>query len=339
MNFGLKTFPPGYFALVMATGIVAIASGMLDFPRVATALSTINLASYAILWLLNIARLIRHPREMSADFASHRRGTGFLTFIAATAVVGCECQLTFAAPAAALALWYFAIALWIVLLNGWLAAAVMLDPKPSLDRGIDGGWFLLTVSTQSVAVLGSYVAPRLPAPEIAIFICLAFYMLGAMFYLWVIGLVLFRWLFFPMERKDALGPNYWINSGAMAITALAGARLIADTSAPLAQFLTAFNLLFWATATWWIPFLFLVNAWRSLIERFPIRYEPGWWSMVFPLGMYAACTWEYADAAHFLFLEPIARAALFIAWAAWALTATGMLRAILRKMEGRSGKT
>ena len=334
----LANFSPAYFALVMATGIVSIASGFLGYSLIARVLFVVNLVAYVAIWLLQLLRLFRYPRAMLADLASHERGAGFLTVVAATAVLGCEFHLMLGAHSTALVLWFFAIGLWVVLLNAWFAAAVMVDPKPALDRGIDGSWFLLTVSTQSIAVLGTYIASQFPNPEPVIFVCLAFYMLGAMFYLWVIGLVLLRWLFYPMERKEALSPNYWINSGAMAITALAGARLIATTSphvASLAHFLTAFNLLFWATASWWIPLLILINAWRLFVERFPLRYEPGYWSMVFPLGMYSACTWAYADSAHISFLKPIALGSIFVAWAAWALTTFGMLSALLRWVRKR----
>jgi tellurite resistance protein TehA-like permease len=329
----LANFSPGYFALVMATGIVSIASGFLGFVQVARVLFAINLFAYVTIWVLTLGRLFRYSLRMRADLASHDRGAGFLTVVAATALIGTEFHLRLGADSVAVIFWFFALGLWVVLLNAWFAAAVMVDPKPKLDRGIDGSWFLLTVSTQSIAVLGTYVANQFAAPEQIIFVCLAFYMLGAMFYLWVIGLVLLRWLFYPMERKEALSPNYWINSGAMAISTLAGARLIATTSphvASLAHFLTAFNLLFWATASWWIPFLFIVNAWRLFVERFPLRYEPGYWSMVFPLGMYAACTWDYARSANIAFLRPIAHVTIFVAWAAWALTTFGLVRAMLR---------
>jgi len=331
----LATFSPAYFALVMATGIISIASGSLGFSWVARVLFAINLVAYVTIWVIQLTRLVRYPGAMLADLASHERGAGFLTVVAATTLVGSECHLMLGANTVALALWFLAIGLWVVLAYSWFAAIVMVDPKPPLDRGIDGSWFLLTVSTESIAILGTFVSSQLPAPEQVIFISLAFYMLGAMFYLWVIGLVLLRLLFNPMDRTDALSPTYWINSGAMAITTLAGARLIATTSAhveSLAHFLTAFNLLFWASATWWIPLLFLVGAWRLFIKRIPLRYEPGYWSMVFPLGMYAACTWAYAEAGHLPYLKPIALGCIFVAWAAWALTTFGMVRSFMRWM-------
>jgi len=336
---GLEHFPPAAFALVMATGIVSIASWMLGFPQVGAGVFAVNLIAYATIWGWQLARLIRHPKALLGDLGSHDRGADFLTVVAATALVGSEFHLLLGADRTALALWFVAIGLWVVLLYAWFAALVMVEPKPSLDRGINGGWFLLTVSTQSIAVLGSYVADQFPVPEIAIFVCLGFYLLGGMFYLWIISLVLLRWFFFRMDRTDALGPTYWINSGAMAITTLAGARLIA-TAGPhvesLAHFLTAFNLLFWATATWWIPLLLLISVWRFFIQRFPLRYELGYWSMVFPLGMYAACTWAYAESsAPLSFLKPIARGSLIVAWLAWALTALATLNTLGRWLLSR----
>ena len=60
-----------------------------------------------------------------------------------------------------------------------------------------------------------------------------------------------------MSPSD-LAPPYWINMGAVAISTLAGSLLVA--AAPqspllteLLPFLKGLTLLFWATATWWIP--------------------------------------------------------------------------------------
>ena len=57
--------------------------------------------------------------------------------------------------------------------------------------------------------------------------------------------------------------------GAVAITTLAGARLIiaAPTWSLLDEilpFLKGFTLFFWAAATWWIPLLFILGIWRFI---------------------------------------------------------------------------
>ncbi len=50
--------------------------------------------------------------------------------------------------------------------------------------------------------------------------------------------------------------------------------------------------MFWATATWWIPMLVILGAWRHGIKRFGFQYEPQYWGLVFPLGMYSVCTYR-----------------------------------------------
>ena len=74
----------------------------------------------------------------------------------------------------------------------------------------------------------------------------------------------------------------------------------------LLPFLKGFSLLFWATATWWIPMLIILGVWRHIYRRFPLRYDPLYWGAVFPLGMYAVCTFRLANIidAPFLLIVP-----------------------------------
>src|SRR3546814_5146434 len=144
-------------------------------------------------------------------------------------------------------------------------------------------------------------------------------------------------------RTDTLFPYttlfrspYWINMGAMAISTLAGARLIANApDAPwldgLLPFLKGFTVFYWATASWWIPMLLVLGVWRHVWKRFPLRYDPLYWGAVFPLGMYAVCTAEMAQAMALDFLQPVPRVFLVAAMAAWSLTFFGLLRSLLRR--------
>ena len=76
-------------------------------------------------------------------------------------------------------------------------------------------------------MLGTYIAASLPRPDIVIFVCVALHLLGVMLYIMVIVLVFDRWMFFELP-PEMLSPSYWINAGALAITTLAGVRLIAS---------------------------------------------------------------------------------------------------------------
>jgi tellurite resistance protein TehA-like permease len=95
-------------------------------------------------------------------------------------------------------------------------------------------------------------------------------------------------------------------------------------------FLKGFTLFFWATATWWIPLLFILGAWRHLYKRFPLTYDPQYWGMVFPLGMYTACTFQLARAIDLPFLRLIPHYFIYIALVAWLATFVGLLRSLGR---------
>jgi tellurite resistance protein TehA-like permease len=121
--------------------------------------------------------------------------------------------------------------------------------------------------------------------------------------------------------------------GAVAISVVAGTSLSA--AAPQSQlvqqllpFVNGLTLMFWATATWWIPMLLILGYWRHVLRRFPLTYSPLSWGAVFPLGMYSVATHRLANVAEVPFLLFLPRMFLFIALAAWAVTFVGLIRAM-----------
>lgn len=89
MNW-LKELSPSYFAMSMATGIVSIGCQVLGLRPLAVALFAVDVAAYLALWVLSLLRVALFPRSMLADLASHQRGIGFLTVVAATGVLGAD---------------------------------------------------------------------------------------------------------------------------------------------------------------------------------------------------------------------------------------------------------
>ena len=81
---------PGYFALVMATGITSIASHLLGFSAIAGALVGVNLLAFAVLSCLTVLRAACFPERLVADLGDHARGPGFFTIVAGTCVVGSQ---------------------------------------------------------------------------------------------------------------------------------------------------------------------------------------------------------------------------------------------------------
>ena len=336
----VRGFFPGYFALVMATGIVSLAAHVCGWEPIATTLLWINLAAYVVIWAINLARLVLYPRAMQGDLVQHARGAGFLSAVAATSVLGSQLVILKDARSAGFALWVLAVALWAILIYAFFSAVTIAPEKPPLEAGINGGWLLAVVSTESLAVLGTFAAPAAPSPSAILFCALAACLTGAMLYVLLMAMIFQRWLFHAIDA-GGMTPPYWINMGALAITTLAGARLllVREAWAPLARlapFLEGFTLLAWAMATWWIPLLVVMGIWRHLVRRHPITYDPQYWSLVFPLGMYAVASFNLGKATGIPYFDAVPPVAFAAAIVAWLATFGGTLRALARVMGRRS---
>ncbi|SIN82651.1 Tellurite resistance protein TehA [Singulisphaera sp. GP187] len=323
-----RNLPPSIFAIVMATGIVAIAAKGAGMPAVAWPLFGLNVLLYPLLWGLLITRCRWHHDAVRDDLRSHAKAPGFFTIVAATCILGNQFVTLGVSPSAGLWLWVAGVGFWVGLTYTVLPWLMEQEEKPPLEKGISGAWLVTVVGTQAVSVLGTFVVDDLPAGW-GPFIPLCFWLVGGMLYVWLISLIFYRIVFLPLAPGD-LTPPYWINMGAMAISTLAGARVagLADRSplvAELLPFIKGGTLLFWATASWWIPVLLTLGAWRHLRRKFPLQYDHGYWSAVFPLGMYTVATKTMADSLGLPFLAPIPAVFVWVALIAWAVTFGGLL--------------
>ncbi|MHB1222479.1 MAG: tellurite resistance/C4-dicarboxylate transporter family protein [Gemmatimonadaceae bacterium] len=336
----IRDLSPAYFALVMATGIVSIAANSAGMRLIALALLGLNVVAYVVLWVLTVLRIVWYTAEFLQDLSDHRRSVGFFATVAATCVLGSQSILVAGSYVPAILLWGFGIVLWIVSTYSIFTILVVKEHKPSLAEGITGAWLLAVVAAQSIAVLSALLASHWGQPQRleANFLALSMWLWGGMLYIWMISLIFYRYTFFTFQPGDLEAP-YWINMGAMAISALGGATLIGNASdawflRSLLPFLEGFTILFWATGTWWIPMLVILFVWRHAYRRFPLTYDPLYWGAVFPLGMYAVCTLEISGTLGLTFLSFIPRIFVYIALAAWLLTFIGMAHRIGSNMLG-----
>lgn len=336
MKARLAELHPAYFALAMATGIVAISCHLFGLRHFAVVLSWINLVVYPALWVLYITRAVLFSDRAVADWWDHGRAPGYFTVVAATGVLGTQVMLLHDGRLAAQILWWVCVGLWAVCTYTVFTLLTIAEKKPTLEEGINGGWLVAVVATQSVCVLGCTLKGAVLGPEasdVALFVLMSFWLGGGMLYLWIISLIFYRYMFFCFSPSDLM-PPYWINMGAVAISALAGA-LLAETAegstllAPLRPFILGLTMMYWATATWWIPMLLVLGVWRHCVRKVLLSYDPLYWGLVFPVGMYSVCTFRLADALDASFLLWIARIFVIAATVVWLLTFLGLAGRLL----------
>ncbi|MDN5789972.1 MAG: tellurite resistance/C4-dicarboxylate transporter family protein [Micrococcales bacterium] len=330
---------PGYFALVMASGIVSLGLHLTGFDVLSVALFVVCIASYVLLCLLNLWRFIAYRHAMASDFRAPRRAFGFFTFVAGTNVLGAR---------AAAEGWYstttwllvVSFAVWLVLgyVIPW-SAVLGQDERPVVALA-NGTWFIWVVASQSVAVSAATLEVLFDTGRqyLAILAVLS-WSVGVFLYTASAIIVSLRLMLYELAPED-FDPPYWVSMGAIAITIVAGARIVDMSSAPMVdatrELVAGMSVVFWAFATWLIPVLVAAGIWRHYVRKVPLRYEPTLWSMIFPLGMYGVACITLGRADHLPIVEGLGTRWLWVAVVGWAIVFVAMLPSLARGLFGRT---
>jgi tellurite resistance protein TehA-like permease len=330
----IRQLYPGYFALVMATGIVSNGALYLGHAALSHFLLAVNLAAFPLLVLASAIRGVRFRHVFWKDLTDPRLVFSFFTIVAAADVFGLQLVLR-GLMEPAIALWLFALVVWILL--GYLSFSVLtfVNTVGGADV-VHGGWLIAIVGTESLVLLGAQLAPHFGGElaPLAFVTIYALWGIGIVFYGIFITLFSYRLFFLRIEPADVT-PLFWVVMGAAAIATNAGSTLIlTDPGMPfllaLRPFLDGTTLILWAWSTWWIPMLVIFGIWKHLVRKEPIAYHAMFWSLVFPLGMYTLATYRLSLAAEFPPLQWVPRIMIWVAFGAWALTMTGALAAFWR---------
>jgi tellurite resistance protein TehA-like permease len=336
----IRDLHPGYFAFVMATGIISTGTFLLGPSWLSRTLLVVASAGLVVLSVALLIRVVRFRPSVMADIRAPERVFGFFTITAGLDVLGV--RFSYAGhPLVTAVLAAMAAAVWLVLTYGVPASLLLTRAHDSVLGGVNGAWLLWVVSTQSLAVAACALVPVWPSQAglLAPFAA-GLWSIGLVLYLLLVSLILLRWLTVPMT-PETLGPPYWILMGATAISVLAGAKILGlpgtlPAVRATAGFVEGFSYALWAFGTWWIPLLVVLGFWRHVRHHWPLTYEPTLWSVVFPLGMYSVATLSFGKAAGLGFMKPLSRFMLWVAVAAWVLVAAAFLIRLARRPGDRT---
>jgi len=300
----LATVPPSSGAVVMGTAIVSIALSLDGHET----LSRILLLIAAAVWVALGGVLIGRAARDRPRFHHEARSPAALAGVAGTAVLGTRLTLL-GWPWAGVALLVIALLLWVALLAPVLSHWVTPTVGVSL---------LLTVSTESLAVLAATLAVTEHTGWL-LFAALVPFVLGLAFYVFVIA------RFDPRQLGLGHG-DQWITGGALAISTLAAARITLAAKALTtlggdSGALKGVSIGLWVLTILWLPVLLLAEALRPRLN-----YDVRRWSTVFPVGMYAACSFVVGTAASAPAISSFARVWVWVAVAVWLIVFAAMLR-------------
>ncbi len=284
----------------MATAIVSVGLHLTGF-EVA---SWIALGLATAVWIRLAADFVLRPLWKRPWRESETAVPAALSALAATTVLGTR----------------MALLGWHTLAGAMLVAAVLTWPGLLFAvlrhwrSRLPGGAFLICVATQGVAVLAGTVA-RAGMGDWLTIVALVFFGLG---------LVLYVAAFLRFELQQVwTGPgDQWVATGALAMSALAAAELVADNqwSGP-----THDTLRVAALAALGLNLLVYV----ILMVAEVIRPRPGYdirrWATVFPLGMTAVATLSVSSATDIPGLTTLGNLLLLVAVGAWAFTLAVLL--------------
>lgn len=332
---GVRNLYPGYFALVMATGICSTALRDIGQSTASAILLVVAAGSFGVLCVALAWRLFRFHRQVAEDLSASDRAFAFFTIAAASNVLAVR-LLADGHRFPALALAGLGAVVWLILTYA-IPVRLILGPRPQpVLAGVNGTWFIWVVGTQSIAVATATLdQPGDGYARLTALLAVLMWSVGVVIYLIVATLVLTRLLLLEVRPQD-LTPPYWVTMGATAITVLAAAQILAMAPAPAVNaarpVVAGLGIVLWAFGTWLIPLLVAFGVWRHILNKVRLGYLPALWSIVFPLGMYAVASTNLGQVVGLPWVERIGRAWTWIAVAAWLAVFAAMCHALARDM-------
>ncbi len=315
----LRDLHPGWFASVMGTAVLAVAT--YDNPGDTTSLRPVAhllgivfaVLAFALAAVLTVAYLVRWTRYRHAAVADLRNpvvgalyGTvpgGLLVLAVMTSVIGPDVL-----PEAAVT----TIVATLTVVGGILAAAIsvifiyVLITGETSHAVVNGGWFIPPVVTIIVPVALAPLIPQVGGANARLLLAsgYAFLGLGFLLFLFMMGLLHDRLILHPMPGAP-LAPSLWIGLGPIGV-GVVGLLSLARVTAPLLPSGGGTVLLLsqfaatgiWGFGVWWlaVAVALLVRYLRSG----PLPFGLGWWAFTFPLGAFTVATlalarvWETA---------------------------------------------
>lgn len=134
----ISKLSPGYFALVMATGIVSIAAHIFDYGMIAEGLLYFNIFAYLWLLVFSVLRFIFYRQHGIADFYNLNKSPGFLSFVAGSAVLSSQFVLIWSSYTLGVFMYFLSVITRLFLIYTFFTVITIAANKPNFTKSING---------------------------------------------------------------------------------------------------------------------------------------------------------------------------------------------------------
>lgn len=347
----IRQFTPNWFAVVMGTGVLALAMAQLPangpwLPALAQALWGVALVLFALFAVLYGARWVLFFDEARRIFG-HSTVSMFIGTIPMALATLLNGFILFALPGVGDAALPWLQALWWLDVGLSLACGVGIPflmftrQQHSIDQ-MTAVWLLPVVAAEVAAASGGLLAPHLLAPAAQ------FSMLVTSYVLWafsvpvafaILTILMLRMALHKLPHENmaasswlALGP---IGTGALGMLLLGGdapgilaaAGVLPGVGDMLDGLGVISAVILWGMGLWWMLLAVLITL-RYLRAGMP--FNLGWWAFIFPLGVYTLATLRLGHVLHLAFFSLCGQGLVVCLGMLWAVVMTRTVRGAWR---------
>ncbi|NPA47934.1 MAG: C4-dicarboxylate ABC transporter [Thermococci archaeon] len=324
----IKSFNPAWFASVMGTGAVSIASYryssyLHQLRYVGIGLTYLNILLYAVLLVFWLLRWAFFTKEALEDLRHPSKGHFYGTSGAATMVLVAQLLLVLHERTLAWYLWLWGLVLTFVFAF-WMSYEVFIAGEVDL-RHLSPAWYIPPVALVIIPFGASFM--RTTTGYTREFVTIASYLgWGAGFFLY---LVLYAVVTLRLIRHELLPPQMapliWMNLGPIGASVTALIALINNSSFAVSKgpFLV-FAFFLWGLGFWWLVMATALTV--HYIRNLSLPYSLSWWAFIFPLGAFTSASNEIGAALGLNLMRLFGYALLWCLLVLWSVTFVKTLR-------------
>jgi C4-dicarboxylate transporter/malic acid transport protein len=306
----LHTFHPAWFAAVMGTGALSVATfqnpgGISGLKSVTEVISVgILLLAYALALVLAVPylwRWVRHPDIASKDLRHPVLGAMFSTFPAGLLVLAVATAnagtLIFSKDIVTLVVAVLAATGGILAFIMSLVFSYILFVMPNINpEQVGGGWFIPPVVN---ILLPLALVPLLePAGKegarVLLMIGYAAWGIGFFLFILVTALLYSRMIYHALPAAH-FAPSLWIGLAPIGIGSLdllrmaqKGTEVWGEQAQVVLSLSSIVATMLWGFGLWWLPMAALLLV--RYLRNGGLHFTLGWWAFTFPVGAYTIST-------------------------------------------------